>query len=246
MDRPRLLLVPQLTELEWLNKPLLEEWADVASYDAPGVGAGSDDAPSGSDAVAQRGLEELERRGWDRCVVVSDEFGVAAATALLAAQPAVVQAMAVGHARLSNELEGERAPMNREVFAGLGTLMRADMRTFVRQFFRLTGGETMEGGYGEEMVDAYLERVSLERMLPFWESRPEQGEQIGERLESAEIPMLLAQHRGCLLYTAEGFEDAVAALPGASVVSLDDKPSTSPEFARVLETFCRERVPLTI
>jgi hypothetical protein len=80
MDRPRLLLVPQLTELEWLNKPLLEEWADVASYDAPGVGAGSDDAPSGSDAVAQRGLEELERRGWDRCVVVSDEFGVASRT----------------------------------------------------------------------------------------------------------------------------------------------------------------------
>jgi pimeloyl-ACP methyl ester carboxylesterase len=245
MDRPRLLLVPQLTELEWPIKPLLEEWADVASYDAPGVGDEPGDGPYGTEAVAQRGLEEIERHGWDRCVVVADEFGVAAATALFAAAPEVVQAMALGHARVSNELEGERAPMNREVFAGLGVLIRADTRTFARQLFRLTGGEMMEGGYGEDMVDAYLARVPLERMIPFWESRPEQGQRIGERLEGAEIPLLLAQHKGCLLYTNEGFDDAVAALPEATVVRMDDKPSTSPEFARVLEAFCREHVRLT-
>ena len=38
MERPRLLLVPMLTEVEWVIRPLLEEWAEVASYDAPGVG----------------------------------------------------------------------------------------------------------------------------------------------------------------------------------------------------------------
>ena len=37
--RPRILLVPHFSELDWRIKPLLEEWAHVASFDAPGVGA---------------------------------------------------------------------------------------------------------------------------------------------------------------------------------------------------------------
>src|SRR6476659_946959 len=131
MDRPRLLLVPQLTELEWLIKPRLEEWADVASFDAPGVGSEPGADSFTSEAVAARGLEELDRRGWDRCVVVADEFGVAAAACLVETSPDVVEAMALGHARISNELDGERAPLNREVHAGLGTLMKADTRTFI-------------------------------------------------------------------------------------------------------------------
>jgi hypothetical protein len=245
MANPRLLLVPQLTELEWPIKQQLEEWADVASYDAPGVGAEPPAEQFGSQAVARRGLAELQRCGWDRCVVVADEFGVAAAANLVAAAPDVVQAMAIGHARLSNSLEGERAPLNREVYAGLATLMRTDTRTFVRQFFRLTGGETMVGGYGEDMVDAYLERVPVEELLAFWETRPEEGAHIGYQLRGLGVPILLARHKGCLLYTEEGFEDAVNALPNAQTVSVDDKPSTSEEFARLLETFCREQVPLS-
>jgi hypothetical protein len=246
MERPRLLLVPQMTELEWVIKPLLEQWAEVASYDAPGVGAEPPVEQFSSAAVAQRGLEELDRRGWDSCVVVADEFGVAGAAHLLALAPQVVQAMAMGHARLSNALEGERPALNREVYAGLGTLMRADRRMFVRQLFRLTGGETMEGGYKDTMVDAFLERVPLELMLPFWESRPEQGKHIGEQLRGAAVPVLLVQHKGCLLYTDEGFQAAVEALPHAQCERLNDKPSTSPEFAGVLEAFCREHVPISI
>jgi pimeloyl-ACP methyl ester carboxylesterase len=242
MERPRLLLVPQLTELEWLIKPQLEQWAEVLAYDAPGVGDAPEAESSDSEAVARRGLEELDRRGWDRCVVVADEFGVTAAAHIVAIAPDRVQAMAIGHARLSTALEGERASLNREVYAGLMALMRADTRTFVRQLFRLTGGETMEGGYGEDMVNAYLERVPVERMLPFWESRPEEGDHIGDHLRSLDVPLLLAQHKGCLLYTDEGFEDAVKALPNAHTVSTDEKPSTSQEFARVLEAFCREQV----
>jgi hypothetical protein len=249
MDRPRLLLVPQLTELEWVIKPQLEEWAEVATYDAPGVG---DEPPIEgleqlmSDAVARRGIDEIARRGWDGCVVVADEFGVAGATNLLAAAPELVQALAIGHARVSNELEGERAPMNREVFAGLTALLRADTRTFIRQLFRLTGGETMEGGYSEKLVGQYLERVPIELLAPFWDSRPEHGNKIGEQLRAAEVPLLLAKHKGCLLYTEEGFEDACRALPHAHSVSLSEKPSTTPEFAQVLEAFCRERVAVSI
>ena len=234
--------MPQLTELEWLIKPLLEEWAEVASYDAPGVGSEPGSDQFNSEAVAGRGLEEADRRGWDRCVVVADEFGVAAAAHLLAAAPEVVQAMAVGHARLTNELEGERAPLNREVHAGLGAMMRADTRMFIRQLFRLTGGETMEGGYQENMVNEYLERVPVELLVHFWGSRSDEGKQIGDQLRRVEVPLLLAQHKGCLLYTDEGFDDAVEALPHTQVVRLPDKPSTSPEFAGVLEAFCREQI----
>jgi hypothetical protein len=245
MERPRLLLVPQLTELEWVIKPELEEWADVASYDAPGVGAEQRAAEFSSGLVARRGLDELDRRGWDRCVVVADEFGVAAAADLAASKPDVVQALALGHARLSNALEGERAPLNREVHAALIALIRADPRTFVRQLFRLTGGETMEGGYGDDLVDSYLERVPVEQMLQFWQSRPEEGALIGEQLRGIDVPMLLAQHKGCLLFTDAGFDDATEAFPDAHSVSVGDKPSTSVEFAAILESFCRERVPLS-
>jgi hypothetical protein len=38
MPRPRILLVPHFSDLEWRIKPLLEGWAQVASFDAPGVG----------------------------------------------------------------------------------------------------------------------------------------------------------------------------------------------------------------
>jgi hypothetical protein len=39
VSRPRLLLVPEFSEVEWHPiRGRLEEWADVASYDPPGVG----------------------------------------------------------------------------------------------------------------------------------------------------------------------------------------------------------------
>src|SRR6185437_6968436 len=114
----RLLLVPQLTELEWLIKPELEQWAEVASYDAPGVGDEPGTEQYSSEGVARRGIDELDRRGWDRGVIVADEFGVAAAAHIVEIAPERVEAAAIGHARLSNSLEGGRAPLNREVYAG--------------------------------------------------------------------------------------------------------------------------------
>jgi len=101
----------------------------------------------------------------------------------------------------------------------------------------------MEGGYGEDLVDVYLERVPHELLFHFWESRPGEGGQIGAALSRIDVPMLIAEHRGCLLFTSEGFEDAAAALPATRAIRLDDKPSTSPEFARALHAFCTEQVP---
>ena len=64
MDRPRLLLIPEFTELTWAIKPQLSEWADVVSYDPPGVGAEplpeGDIASMSRHVVVERGLEKLE------------------------------------------------------------------------------------------------------------------------------------------------------------------------------------------
>jgi hypothetical protein len=62
-ERPKLLLVPEFTELEWTIKPLLEKWAEVISFDLPGVG---DEPPAerlDREAVVERALEKLDQRG---------------------------------------------------------------------------------------------------------------------------------------------------------------------------------------
>jgi hypothetical protein len=240
MDRPRLLLVPQLTELEWLIRDELESWADVATYDVPGVGDEPPVDDLGSMGVARRGLDEVKRRGWDSYFVVADEFGVAAATHLAIEAGDAVQGIALGHARLSNTLSGDRPTVNREIHEACVHLMRTDHRTFVRQLFRLTGGESGQGGFGEELVDRYVERVPMAFAVTFWEARTFEGERIGERMAQLGVPMLLASHRGCLLFTGEGFEDAVAAFPDARAITCDEKPSTDVAFSEALRAFCAQ------
>jgi hypothetical protein len=241
-ERPRLLLVPQLTELEWVIHPLLEEWAEVATYDAPGVGEEPPVDDFGSEAVARRGLEEIERRGWERFFVVADEFGVAAATQVAVAAGGAVDGIALGHARLTNSLGGDRPAVNPEVHEACLSLIRTDNRMFVRQLFKMTGGEDAFGGFGEELAERYLERVPIELELPFWETHAFEGERIGEALAQLNTPILLAQHKGCLLFTEEGFNDAVGAFPHAPAVRCREKPGTSPEFAAALREFCAQTV----
>ena len=238
MDRPRLLLVPMLTEVEWVIRPLLEEWAEVASYDAPGVGDEPAVENPGSEATGRRGLEEVDRRGWDSFIIVADEFGVAGASHLAVAAGDRVRGIALGHARVSNAIDGPRPALNREVLHGLQSLLRTDPRTFVRQLFKLTGGEQTQGGYGEGIADEWVRRVPMEIAAPFYDARVEEGVAMGERLATLDRPMLFAQHKGCLLFTEEGFDDAVAALPDARVFRCNEKPSTSADFVPVLREFC--------
>jgi hypothetical protein len=238
MARIRLLLVPTLTDMEWVIKPLLEEWAEVASYDAPGIGVEPPVDDFGADAVARRGIAEVERRGWDSFVLVADEFGLPAASHIAAAAKSRLQALVVGHARLSNSTEGPRAAINGEVLGAIRTLMRTDPRSFVRQMFKMTAGEGLVGGYGDDMVEEYMRRVPVELGIPFYDTVAVDEEGMAERFTQLDVPALLAQHQGCLMFTDEGFEDAVSAFPDATVVKCTDKPSTSVDFATVLREFC--------
>jgi hypothetical protein len=232
-DRARLLLVPLLTEVEWLIKPELEEWADVASFDAPGVG---DEPPAEAfdrDATSRRGLEELDRRGWDSCVVVADGSAIATALRLARARPMAVEALALGHARLSDAMEGDRAPRNREVFEAIGQLLRVDYGNFVRHGLV----QATHGSYGDELTERMLERVPQEIGRAAWQMVMQVGEQFEQVLRELDVPLLLAKHEGCLGETDEGFADAVTAFPEASTVSVPQAPSVSSEFATALRSF---------
>jgi hypothetical protein len=238
MERARLLLVPTLTDMEWVIKPLLQEWAEVATYDAPGIGAEPPVDDFGAEAVARRGLAEIERRGWASFVLVADEFGLPAASHIAAAAKSRLQALVLGHARLTNATEGARPAINAEVLNAIRTVMRTDQRSFVRQMFKMTAGEGLVGGYGDDMVDEYIRRVPPELAIPFYDTVAIDDRGMAERVTQVDVPVLLAQHQGCLMFTDEGFEDAVAVFPHATVVRCTDKPSTSDVFVTVLREFC--------
>lgn len=237
MPRPRILLVPHFSELDWRIKPLLEEWAQVASFDAPGVG---DEPPPDAltpEAVVERGVAELDRQGWDRCVVVGDEFGAHIAVHLAAAVPGRLDALALGHACVRFRRQGERPTISPEVLAGMVQMARTDYRSYARMLTHFS-----QGAYDDELVDRYIERVPGSVATAYLEALLErqEGEDLEPALRGLDVPLLLAEHRGCLLFTSEGYEEAVAAFPEALHASFDLKPGASPEFAETLRSFCHE------
>jgi pimeloyl-ACP methyl ester carboxylesterase len=247
VERPRLLLIPAATELEWLSKPLLEEWAEAASFDPPWVG-GELPEEGLPEAVARRGLGEVDRLGWERYVVVGDELGVPAAILVAQARPHAVRGLALGHACLSFRQSGERAPINREVWAGFLQLIKVDYRSFVRANVQIWDPRRSvgEGPLDEdELVERWIERIPEETAIVLAERFVTEVEAAGDwedELRELDVPFLFAQHQGCVATSAEGFEDAVAAFPEAEVARCPVSPSASPEFAHALQDFC-SRLP---
>jgi hypothetical protein len=242
MERPRLLLVPEFTELEWTIKPRLAEWAEVASYDSPGVGSESvpdeelermaTDAAHRRARVAERGLEEVQRRAWERFMVVADGGGIPSACLVASARPEAVAGIALGHACLSLEHEGPRAPIHAEIQAALLSLVDRDREEFVRHAMtQLTGGS-----YDEDLAGRILERVPLNLLTRGWLRGGD--EPADELIGELGIPLLLVKHEDCMMFTEEGYEDAVRALPPAQTGAVSDKPSVSEEFAELLREFC--------
>jgi hypothetical protein len=239
MDRPRLLLVSEFTELEWAIKPLLEEWADVVSFDLPGIGdeplpAGvSDVGELTRQAVVERGLAKLDEAGWKSFVLVADGWGIATAVGIATSRRNAVAAMALGHARLSSAREDERAPINAEVYEAFTQLIKQDAPSFVRYGI----AQVTKGGVDEERAQQIIDRIPTDFMIDGWAALTA-DEPFGEELLGLECPLLLAKHEGCLMSRDEGFEDAVAALPHAETTVFDDPPAASPGFAEALRGFC--------
>ena len=215
-------------------RPRLEEWADVASYDPPGVG---DEPASGRfdrAAIVNRGLEELDRRGWERCFVASDSWGIASAALLAVARPGAVDGLALGHAKLSFGREGPRAPINPGVYDAMTELVNTDHEEFLRHgTVQATGGSI-----DEALAERMIKRFPRDLIQGGWAMITRDDVLIGDLLAELDCPLLFAKHEGCLGSTEEGFEDAVAAFPRAQTVSVPDAPSTSQEFAAALREFC--------
>ena len=241
--RPRLLLVPEFTEVGWTIKPALEEWADVASYDPPGVG--SEPAPrEGSTAiapqlVAERGLVEVDRRGWERFVLVADSWALAVAALIARARPHALAGVALGHACLSFRRGGERPPKSSAVWEALTQLLRQDHEAFIRHGIAQATG----GSIDQDLAQRMLDRFPDDLVVSAWEALTAEDQDFGDVLLGLDCPMLLAKHQGCLVSTDEGFEDAVAALPTARTVSSTVSPQSSPEFTEALRSFCQEVWP---
>jgi pimeloyl-ACP methyl ester carboxylesterase len=239
--RPRILVCPQFTELEWVIAPDLEEWAEVATFDAPGVGEepipGGDVAALDREMVVQRALEELRRRDWDSYFVAGDAYGTATAIRVAMANPEPVLGLALGHASLDYEAEGERPAVNGELNAAMTQLLRTDYDSFVR--YGIT--QFTQGGFDEEKAGEMVERLPrMEIAARVWEMHVARREQIGEMLKGLDKPVLLGEHDGCLLFTREGYEDVVAAFPESHQVSVQATSAASHEFAAALHEFCED------
>ena len=234
MDRPRLLLVPGISELEWQIKPQLEEWAEIASYDPPGVG--SSDQEWSIEACVAQGLEELDRRGWDEYVLVADGWGSWYGVGILAARPDAVGGFALGHAALSNRMTGDRAPLRGEIWDVLRQLVaqgREKLAGFaIAQFTR--------DGYHEELAAKMLERIPTPVLTKMLEEGPRMSYDLEALLQPLQVPLLFAKHEECLLFTDEGFDDAVAAFPEARTASMPKVCAASPEFGDALRDLCVE------
>jgi pimeloyl-ACP methyl ester carboxylesterase len=233
MPKHRLLLVPWLSELEWGIRPLLETWAEVASFEAPGVGDSQPPTEMTRETIAKRGLEELDRLGWDRCTVVADEFGVGTAVALASQRTEAVAGLALGHACFSHSLEGDRPPINPSVYEAFLQTGRTNFRTFARHLTQVS-----RGGYDDEVADAWVRRVPTEVALSYYDGVTNAQRPFGELLEKLDVPLLFGKHDGCIMFTPEGFADAVAAFPHAKTMSDDIKPTASERFAAALQSFC--------
>lgn len=235
MGRPRLLLVPEFTEVEWAQiRPQLEEWAEIASYDPPGVGGEPEAESFDRGAIAQRGLEEAEQRGWDRFFVASDSWGIASAAMLAAARPKAVDGLALGHAKLSFRRDGPRPPLNSGVLEAMTELVNTDHE----QFLRYGAVQATGGSIDEQQAERMIERFPRDLMARGWEMITRDDVDLGELLGKVDCPLLFAKHDGCLASTDEGFDDAAAAFPDAVTVVTTAAPLASNEFADALRRFC--------
>ncbi|MGH2960949.1 MAG: hypothetical protein ACRDL3_01960 [Solirubrobacterales bacterium] len=152
MARPRLFLVPLWTEVEWTIRPHLDEWAEVASFD-PAMAA--ERGPPSRESLVAVGLEKLDELGWDGYFIAADTFGTATAAQIARARRSHVQGLALGHACRSWDMEGDRAPVRKELWEAMAQLMRQDVDSFLR--YGIT--QLTQGSFDEDVSRQMVERV---------------------------------------------------------------------------------------
>jgi hypothetical protein len=204
---------------------LAAEWADVESFDTPGVGSRREEQPGGVPGAAAAAAERLDELGWDRCAVVCDSHAQAAGIELTLSEPGRVGAIFVSHAAARYSATGPRPALNPSVHEAAGRLLETDYRSFARAITQMSQGEM-----GDDFVERWYELVprqaAARMLLGMAETEPE----LVRRLAGTQIPVVLGRHKGCVVWTEEGFQDAVEAVPAARTVVCDGIPARDPRF----------------
>ena len=233
-QRPRLLLVPSISELEWRRiLPLLEEWAEVVTYDIPGLSEAEPSQPLDAEFFVAGGLHELEARDWTEAIIVGDQFGAALAVLVAEAWDGAVRGLALGHACLTYTREGPRPAISAiaaDFQLQLTRLGRAQADQMFLQGVEMTYGENVAAGIRARLSPSFTQEYA-QLLLD------NQEIDLEPRLRQLGVPLFLAQHKECGLWMPEGFEDAVTAFPDARTLVTEENPGSSPEFAAELREF---------
>jgi hypothetical protein len=132
--------------------------------------------------------------------------------------------------------------MHEEIMNVGRRLLDVDFRSFIRQD---VGVWDSRGDYSadsaDELVDELVKRVPREFALRLMDELETGIEEAGASLEpflrELDLPLLLAQHENCVVFTPHGFEDFVEAFPDAPTLATPESPCLSGDFAEALRTF---------
>lgn len=121
--------------------------------------------------------------------------------------------------------------------APFGMRQQSD-RTGREQFARFAIAQFTRDGYDEELAAEMLERIPMATLEAMLETGKRVEYDLEALLRPLNMPLLFAQHKDCLLFTDEGYADAVAAFPEARTCSMEKVCAVNPIFADALREFC--------
>ena len=223
--RPRLFYVPIAAAFEAERVAEQVDWADVESCDSPGAGAARGSEPRGVAGVVDSALARLEELGWESCCIIGDSHGQAAAIEVALARPERVLAVGISHAAAHYRLEGERPAMTPAVHDAAARLLDTDYRSFARAITQLTLGLA-----DDEWIERWIAEVPQPVTQSVLGELSDRQPDLVARLADSELPVVLGQHLGCLMWTPEAFADARAALPHARAVRCEGIPAQDDAF----------------
>ena len=218
----RILWVPSLAAVESeAFREAVKDWARVESFDLPGTGS--------IEAAVAVAAAKVAQLGWDTYAIAGESYAQAVAGELAAAQAERVEAVALGHATARFVVEGDRAAVNPAVFQALRQMLDTDYMSFARAITQVSGGAITD-----EAMDAFVAAVPQHLARTWMTTLVENRPVMAAGLRDIDVPVLLAEHRGCFMWTREGFEDAVAAVPQATALTCELPPTLDPRFQGAL------------
>jgi hypothetical protein len=124
----------------------------------------------------------------------------------------------------------------------LDRIMELDYRASLRQevaIWDLRRGPGFPPA-SDELVERIAERLPASTWRALSSALAREADAAGDMepiLREIDVPLLLAEHRGCVSYTEEGFADIAKAFPDAQTVSCSTRPTLSEEFTAALREF---------